>query len=101
MTMARHDFTAHAAGRRALVALRVLFIVAALFFITRAVWFNGFNTGADATECLDLFTLIGDEARTYDVCVRARDRFERDLLAQMFADDAELQLRRGAAVTPE
>jgi hypothetical protein len=101
MTMARHDFTAHAAGRRALVALRVLFVLAALFFITRAVWFNGFNTGSDAAECLDLFTLIGDQARTYDVCLRARDRFEREPLARAFAGDAELQLRREAAATGE
>lgn len=100
MSMARHDFTAKAAGRPVLWVLTVLAVLGVLFFSTRAVWFNGFNTGADAAECLDLFTLVGDEARTYDVCLRARHRFDNDPLAQAFADQAELKLRR-EATAPE
>lgn len=98
MTMAAHNFDSKArAGRRALVALRVLVAVALLFFGARALWFHGFTTGSISTECLDLFTVLGDEARNYDVCQRARQRYEHDPIAQAFAKDAELRLRREAA----
>lgn len=68
-----------------------------LFLGARALWFNGFDAGTDSAECLDLFTLVGDSAAAYDVCQRAKHRYEHDLLARVFATDAELKLRREAA----
>lgn len=97
MTIATHNFSADRSGHRALVALRILAVLALLFFGTRALWLEGFDAGSDSAECLDLFTVDAASAPSYPVCQRAQLRFRHDPLARAFAGDAELKLRRGAA----
>lgn len=101
MTIATHNFTTDRAGRRALIALRIMAVLALLFFGARALWLEGYSTGTDTAECLDLFTVVGNDAADYDVCQRARKRWQNDPLARAFANDAELKLRREAAASTE
>lgn len=75
-------------------ALAALLVVAVLLCGVRSLWMQGFYAGADAAECIDLFTMIGTPAADAGVCKRASYRFRHDPLARIFANEAELKFRR-------
>lgn len=75
--------------------MAVLMLIA--LFGGRALWMHGFTTGAVTAECLTAFEAYGPVAAQEPICLAAHDRYERDTLAWVMKQEAELAVRRDAA----